>query len=90
MTEAAFPVLGAAFVMLVVLPAAALLVKAALVVLEQGLRVGHCERYDYATFSSQLRVPSRSPGSSQRRCTRLNLGRWCVPACSITKLPAFA
>lgn len=59
MTEAAFPVLGAAFVMLVVLPAFALLVKAALVVLERSLRGGPLSalRLRYVLITAASAVP---------------------------------
>ncbi|MEB2312055.1 MAG: hypothetical protein OZ921_20365 [Sorangiineae bacterium] len=55
MSEAAFPLLGAAFVFVVVLPACALLVKLALVALERGRAGGPLElRYLLLTGSSAL------------------------------------
>lgn len=59
MTEAIFPLLGAAFVVLVVLPACALLVKAGLAAFERGTAGGPLQRLDgrYVLLISSSALP---------------------------------
>src|SRR6478609_4317918 len=75
MSEAAFPVLGAAFVLLVVLPISALLTKLVLVLLERGGSAGALDRlglrYVLLTGSSALPLAwFMSAGIHQAESTR--------------------